>query len=531
MRTRSVLPIVAAALLGVLLLSFQLLLGQEAGTPIAAGQNMLGVVSAEAPVIRFSLSGQAGDVTRIQVLATTPTFTPSLRVLDASGGEIFADANPAAALNLAGEVSFQSAATYTIEVAGVGGSVGQFVISLLAGTPLAAAVELEIGQEVSADLPAASVQSYRLTVPAEAPLVLVVSSDALLTVTLRDDATGETVALSTALAVSYRLPAAGATYRLEVSHSSEGTLPISVCTTSGSALEACTLAADELSAETAAAITAQSLSSQSINVRAGAGTEYGVLGTLPPDQPIEALAQTSDGTWVQVRLNDGTTGWVAASLVVVQGASISDLPSLDVRGGSVIEEITYTNVTGMDPVYVTLTANPGYYLTPTALSATISPNELYEPPQFLPTATLQPTISLSDPINLNPAPPFSESLSQVTLSPLDVGPASRFADSFPDLSVYGWSINPTGYPPGTVQFLVLNQGGVDAPSFQIQVCNGSDCMYYISSGIAAHSQQLIDRPLPPRSGLNTVTISLDIDNVVSESYENNNYAVYTAELP
>lgn len=520
MRTRSVLPIVAAALLGLLLLSFQLLLGQEAGTPIAAGQNMLGVVSTEAPVIRFSLSGQAGDVTRIQVLATTPTLTPSLRVLDASGGEIFADANPAAALNLAGAVSFQSAATYTIEVAGVGGSVGQFVISLLAGTPLASAVDLEVGQEVAADLPAASVQSYRLTVPAETPLILVVASDqtdAPLTVTLRDDATGETVALSTALAVSYRLPTAGASYRLEVSHSSEGTLPISVCTTSGSALEACALAAVELSAETAAAVTVQSLSSQSINVRAGAGTEYGVLGVLTPDQPIEVLGQTVDGTWLQVRLSDSEIGWVAASLVVVQGASISDLPALNVRGGSVIEEIPNNGLTIMDPVYVTLTANPGFYLTPTALSATISPNELVEAPNLIDA-------------NLIPTPSF-EDLAQVTPVPMNAGRAASFADSFPDLSVYGWSINPTGYPPGTVQFLILNEGGVDAPSFQIQVCNGTDCMYYVSGGIAAHSQQLIDRPLPPRSGLNTVTISLDIDNVVTESYENNNDAVYTAELP
>lgn len=501
-----------------LLISVQFLLGQDAATPIGVGQNMLDVVSADAPVIRFSLSGRAGDVTRIQVLATSPTLTPSLRVLDASGGEIFTDLNPNTALNLSGEVSFQTAATYTIEVAGVGGSVGQFVISLLAGIPLPAAVELAAGQPVSAPLSAGAVQSYRFTTLDDVPLVLVVSSDqpdARLSVTLRDDTTGETVALSTAaLVVSYRLPASGAAYRLEVSHSGAGEVPITVCSTSTSAPDACALSG-ELSAETAAAITVQSLTSQSVNVRAGAGTEYDVLGVLAPDQPIEVLGQTVDRTWLQVRLSDSEIGWVAASLVVVQGASISDLPALNVRGGSVIEEIPNNGVTIMDPVYVTLTANPGFYLTPTALSATISPNELVEAPNF---------------INPNPAPTF-EDLSQVTPVPINAGRAASFADSFPDLSVYGWSINPTGYPLGTVQFLILNEGGADAPSFQIQVCNGADCMYYVSGGIAAHSQQLIDRPLPPRSGLNTVTISLDIDNAVTENNESNNYAVYTAELP
>ncbi len=528
MRTRSALPMLAL----LLLISAQLLLGQAAGTPLAIGQNALGEVTSDVPVVRFSLSGQAADVANIQVLATTPAFTPGFRVLDSSNAEIFANANPDAALNVAGIVSFERASTYTIEVTGVGATVGQFLISIQAGAPRPAPVDLPVGQSVAAALPASSVQSYQLTASTDTPLVLFIESDqpdARLSVTLRDAATGEVLAVSSnLLSVSYRLPATGSAYRLDVSHSGAGNLPITVCTAPVSALETCASSSSVAANAPASPVTAQSLSNQSINVRTSPGTEYGVLGVLAPDQPLEVIAQTSDGTWLQVRLTDDTTGWVAASLVDLNGASISDLPALNLRGGSVIEEIQYTNVTGMDPVYVTLTANPGYYLTPTALSATISPNELLEPPPMLPTATLQPT--LSGIINPNPGPNYDD-LAQVTLAPSDAGRAAIFADSFPDLSVYGWSINPTGYPLGTVQVLIINDGGVEAPEFQIRVCNGEDCMYFLSPGIPAHSQQLIDRPLPPRSGLNTVTITVDIDSVVTESDENNNYAVYTAELP
>lgn len=48
-----------------------------------------------------------------------------------------------------------------------------------------------------------------------------------------------------------------------------------------------------------------------LNVRAGPGTVYPVIGGLRAGDEVAVLAQTRDGTWLQVQLSDGTTGWVA----------------------------------------------------------------------------------------------------------------------------------------------------------------------------------------------------------------------------
>ena len=52
-----------------------------------------------------------------------------------------------------------------------------------------------------------------------------------------------------------------------------------------------------------------------MNVRSGAGTNFGVVGALQPGEVVEIVGQNSDASWFEVRLPDGDTGWVAAFLV------------------------------------------------------------------------------------------------------------------------------------------------------------------------------------------------------------------------
>jgi hypothetical protein len=56
-----------------------------------------------------------------------------------------------------------------------------------------------------------------------------------------------------------------------------------------------------------------------VNVREGPGTNYPVLGQLPPNQPLPVVGQNEAGTWWQVPLPNGGTGWVAASVVQADG--------------------------------------------------------------------------------------------------------------------------------------------------------------------------------------------------------------------
>lgn len=58
---------------------------------------------------------------------------------------------------------------------------------------------------------------------------------------------------------------------------------------------------------------------ETLNVYEDARTDSAVVGTLAPGQSVELIGQITD--WVQVRLEDGTVGWVEAGDVSVSGGS------------------------------------------------------------------------------------------------------------------------------------------------------------------------------------------------------------------
>ena len=91
---------------------------------------------------------------------------------------------------------------------------------------------------------------------------------------------------------------------------------------------------------------------QTINVRAGAGTNFGVVGTLPRGETVNAIGETEDKSWVQIRMADSTEGWVSSSLVTIQtvidpiardfnGATMMLVPAGCFNMGS--EDSTYVN--------------------------------------------------------------------------------------------------------------------------------------------------------------------------------------------
>jgi uncharacterized protein YgiM (DUF1202 family) len=59
----------------------------------------------------------------------------------------------------------------------------------------------------------------------------------------------------------------------------------------------------------------QVVSAVTVNVRAGPGTNYSVINTLPPGVPVGIVGQNQGGTWWQIQGPDGATGWVSNSVV------------------------------------------------------------------------------------------------------------------------------------------------------------------------------------------------------------------------
>ncbi|MCB8924017.1 MAG: SH3 domain-containing protein [Ardenticatenaceae bacterium] len=53
------------------------------------------------------------------------------------------------------------------------------------------------------------------------------------------------------------------------------------------------------------------------NLREGPGTNFAVIDTLFENERLELLEQTGDGFWYQVRLEDGSTGWIGSSVAEI----------------------------------------------------------------------------------------------------------------------------------------------------------------------------------------------------------------------
>lgn len=65
-------------------------------------------------------------------------------------------------------------------------------------------------------------------------------------------------------------------------------------------------------------ITGSVNSLQSINVREGPGVDFGAIVALRPATRVEILGRNNDGTWLNIRMEDGSEGWVLANLIRIQ---------------------------------------------------------------------------------------------------------------------------------------------------------------------------------------------------------------------
>jgi len=57
------------------------------------------------------------------------------------------------------------------------------------------------------------------------------------------------------------------------------------------------------------------VTADSLNVRDGPGTDFGRVAKVPKDAILEVLNHNGTNDWLNVRLPDGTEGWVAAEFV------------------------------------------------------------------------------------------------------------------------------------------------------------------------------------------------------------------------
>ncbi len=82
-------------------------------------------------------------------------------------------------------------------------------------------------------------------------------------------------------------------------------------------------------------------SARRINIRRGPGTNFPVTVLLSPGSGAEVIGQNEDGSWYQLRLENGAVGWASAELLELQGPPLApasaDAPVLSGETRVVVE--------------------------------------------------------------------------------------------------------------------------------------------------------------------------------------------------
>ena len=57
---------------------------------------------------------------------------------------------------------------------------------------------------------------------------------------------------------------------------------------------------------------------QRVNIRNGPGVDYDAFASLPPGTGVQIIGQNAEGTWYNIRMEDGDEGWVVARLLFIE---------------------------------------------------------------------------------------------------------------------------------------------------------------------------------------------------------------------
>lgn len=372
------------------------------GQTLSYGDALIYSTSQDSPFGFFNFQGQENDVVTIQVMSLTPGFAPSVSVNDPTQQQVAVSAVDPLSPGMARvSVQLETSGFYTILVGGIG--VGQFsmrvdgmpgtVVDTVTDAPLALSSSPLI-IPVMAD-PAQAQQVTVSATPEEVAFSAVLRNEEGMVVSTANGS-GESAVMMTIPAgdMSYTLiifaadPAAGG--EVSVSISPLGTAP----DTDTSTDSASTPVPTEVVTDATCQVTSPG---NNINVRSGPGTNYSVIASLAFGESFPVLGENSG--WYAVQLPNGSTGWVAMSVVQTTG-DCSTVGFYEFTGETApppqtTEEVDQSGQTGQATATYTPTSvqQQGQPTTvpPTATSAPQQDQPTTAPPTATYTPTYTPT--------------------------------------------------------------------------------------------------------------------------------------------
>ncbi len=326
------------------LLSLMLVSGVSAqGGSLSYGANVIGTLSAQAPLAFFTFSGSAGDLVTVDIIGITPGLDPAVSLNSPTQQQLASnDNNPGSAVPSDARISLSlpQNGIYTILVNSVSGVMGDFLVRL---NGQAAAQGTALGDPASTTTLTNGMQRvFSFDADPEAPVTLSVSSESpglSFQVTLRT-ADGQIVALLGGSAVSLNLPPGQQTYTVTVL-GLEGSGQVSVSAgrptppptpipspVPTDAVTATPSPTATLEASPTPLTTCMVASNGVVNVRSGPGTNYDIIRQIRPEDAYVVTGLYLN--WYLIDL-DGTLGW-ARNDVVSSFGPCDAIPPVDTSG-------------------------------------------------------------------------------------------------------------------------------------------------------------------------------------------------------
>lgn len=229
---------------------------------------------------------------------------------------------------------------------------------------------------------------------------------------------------------------------------------------------------------------------QRVNVRTGPGENFDSFDSLAPGTGVLILLQTEDGAWYNVRLGDGTEGWISAKLLYIAPTATPFVPSQPTAD--------MTALFGAQPLPTSILGGGTVTATTIGIVQSATPQGASPTPRqdITPTATqpLVPVVSSVPSVNL--------ATIGLTATALANGAATLTATRTPDtvgtpgrvLTVVPGSTT-TGTPPAvpTAAAGASTGRGVDAPdNFNVFAFCDNVPKYGIGAPTALRAGQTID---------------------------------------
>lgn len=291
---------------------------------ITLNENLLGEVTRSSPIYTFT--SPTDRPLMIHASSLSRDFAPVIVLYDGNERLLQRAPNPTGLVERRLVFTPQANTDYLIQILGVDGSRGQFVLTIteqpFVNEPIELRENVDYTDRVTVDEPmkvyqfkASPTVHFTLAITTSGSAVILSDADGTIYGTASQDLPASQFVILPSLDEKM--------YLVTVCHSGierrePFTIRLIADETASAQTPAFTLTPTPVVSENRVC-SAAATGDLPVNIRRGPGTDFGVMGGLPPEQSAPITGRTANSQWWQIEYPAGSFGWVASEVITRSG--------------------------------------------------------------------------------------------------------------------------------------------------------------------------------------------------------------------